>query len=135
MVEQIQKISIKGLICNNGKIFIVRDHWDNWELPGGRVEYGENHKEALQREFKEELGVKEIKIGNIVNVFDFVGSKKSNDIHFVVVIYECFANLNKLKLSGEHAEFKWIRFDEVYNYPMKNGYLETIEKFKKLKNL
>ncbi len=115
MIEQIQKISVKGVIRDGDKIFMVRDHWDNWELPGGRVEYGENHKETLKREFSEELGIKKIKIGNIINVFDFVGSKKTDDIHFVVVIYECFANLNKLKLSDEHIEYQWIKFDEIWS--------------------
>src|SRR5450631_3352753 len=36
-----------------------------WELPGGKVEPGENPRDALLREIREELGV-EIELGNIV---------------------------------------------------------------------
>lgn len=39
---------------------------DMWELPGGVVENGESHSEALHREFVEELGVK-ISVGACID--------------------------------------------------------------------
>ena len=63
MSEQIFQISVKGLIRNeNGEIFMVHlPKWnhnpDHWDLPGGRVDKGENFLQALKREINEELGV------------------------------------------------------------------------------
>ena len=38
------------------------------ELSGGRVDYGENIEDTFQRETKEEVGFKNVTIGDLINV-------------------------------------------------------------------
>lgn len=47
-----------GVVVHEDRILIVKiSPYEFWLLPGGRVEYLETSKEALQREILEELGV------------------------------------------------------------------------------
>ena len=39
-----------------------------WEFPGGKVESGETHQQALQREISEELGC-EITVGDVFGLY------------------------------------------------------------------
>jgi 8-oxo-dGTP pyrophosphatase MutT (NUDIX family) len=50
-------ISIKGVLLLDGRVLLVRNSRDEWELPGGRSEEGEDHAQTLAREFLEELSV------------------------------------------------------------------------------
>ncbi|MCK6462718.1 MAG: NUDIX hydrolase [Candidatus Pacebacteria bacterium] len=53
------QISIKGLVFNDeGKVMLIKEKTGVWDLPGGRIEQGQNFKETLERECVEELGVK-----------------------------------------------------------------------------
>lgn len=53
---------VAALIVKDGKVLLTQ-RWPGrhlgltWEFPGGKVEDGEDDREALERELKEELGV------------------------------------------------------------------------------
>ena len=49
--------SIKGVLLIDGQVLLVKNARDEWELPGGRIEPGEEHPKALAREFAEELSI------------------------------------------------------------------------------
>ncbi|MBP3896072.1 MAG: NUDIX domain-containing protein, partial [Mogibacterium sp.] len=61
---------VAAIIEKDGKIFATQrgygDYKDWWEFPGGKVEAGETHEEALKREIKEELNA-DIKVGDFVH--------------------------------------------------------------------
>ena len=52
------RVSVKGLIYDDGKLLFVRERSDTWDLPGGGLEHGEGIAEALRRECREELGAR-----------------------------------------------------------------------------
>lgn len=57
--ERIERV--RAIIIVSEKILLINRIKDNetyWVIPGGRVEAGESHGEALERECVEELGVK-----------------------------------------------------------------------------
>ena len=53
---------VAALILQDSRILICQRRRDDshalqWEFPGGKVEPGESHSEALKRELREELGI------------------------------------------------------------------------------
>jgi ADP-ribose pyrophosphatase YjhB (NUDIX family) len=49
-------VSIKGVLVEAGRVVLLENERDEWELPGGRLEPGEAPETCLVREFGEELG-------------------------------------------------------------------------------
>ena len=123
---EIQKVTLKGLVCQDGKVFMLKDRSGNWELPGGRIDFGETPEETLKREFHEELGIDDVEIGKVINIWSFISNAHEDKYHFIVVIFSCKADLSKLKISDEHLEYKWVGLDEIDKYPMRDGYRETL---------
>lgn len=61
-----------GIIVERGRVLLTQrkpgTHLAGlWELPGGKVQPGEDPREALRRELKEELGI-DVAVGEVVDV-------------------------------------------------------------------
>lgn len=61
-----------GAILEGGRVLLTRrkagTHLEGlWELPGGKVQPGEDPREALRRELQEELGI-DVTVGEILDV-------------------------------------------------------------------
>jgi 8-oxo-dGTP pyrophosphatase MutT (NUDIX family) len=50
-------VSVKGVIFLGDRVVLLRNEREEWELPGGRLESGEDPVSCLVREVKEELGI------------------------------------------------------------------------------
>lgn len=52
-------ITINGLVYNQeGKLLFLKEIYNTWDIPGGRLEHGETFQECFKRECQEEMGVK-----------------------------------------------------------------------------
>lgn len=113
MAIENQKIGVsqKAIIFNNkGKILVIRRSASApiyplfWDLPGGVLEFGEDLEKAMKREIWEEtkLRVKNLAIAGIGSWFD----PKQN--FWVTICYFAVTVGDKVKLSWEHNDFKWI---------------------------
>ena len=52
------RVSVKALITNaDGHVFVLKENQDEWSLPGGGLDHGEDPRAGLQREVKEELNL------------------------------------------------------------------------------
>ena len=67
---------------------IVGEH-PRWELPGGKVEFGEMPEEALQREIAEELHIEVRPLSLIPYIQTNIWEKRGVEKHYAIVCYEC----------------------------------------------
>lgn len=103
------QFGVKALIVNEGKFLVMHNNGvkeDLWELPGGRMEYGETAEETLMREIAEETGVT-VKPIKLLDTWNLV--KKEYQI--TGIIYLCILDKGEVRLSDEHDAFKWINIE------------------------
>jgi ADP-ribose pyrophosphatase YjhB (NUDIX family) len=63
------RVSVKALIKDeNGRILVIKENQDTWSLPGGGLDHGEDVVNGVKRELKEELGIDDAKINDIICV-------------------------------------------------------------------
>lgn len=135
MLKKIQQVSIKGLLCRNGKVLVLKTpdiggKLGIWELPGGRMDFGETAEEAFKKEMGEELGFKEVLLGDFVNVWTLTDMREGINHHFIVLDFVISTSETDIKLRPEeHTEYKWVDFDEANKLNMREGHRETIKKF------
>lgn len=129
--NKVIKITTKAIFERDGKALIVLNKNKKWELAGGQIQFGEDPEDALKRELKEELGFSNVAVGNIVNIFTFRTKFKTTNYQWVALVYKCSSKNNEdIKLSDEHADYKWCSLPEIKKLEMiSSGYKKSIEKY------
>lgn len=111
-------IAVKALIVSNEKFLIIRrssqarDNEGAWELPGGRLEFGESPQNALIREVSEEVGL-EVSDSRIISSWTFM---KNESTQVVGLTFICRVSAGEVTLSHEHDDFIWISKQEISKY-------------------
>jgi len=61
-------ISVKGIVFEDGKVWLRKNERNEWELPGGKLDEGEQPEQTVVREIREELGF-ETEVIDLINAF------------------------------------------------------------------
>lgn len=117
-----QRVGTNGFIVKKGKFLLVKRS-DNdsflpgdWEIPGGKLEFGEQAEDGAKREILEETGL-DVKIEYLLASWEYEGIL--NDTQYVQLDFLCTpTDDSEVKLSEEHSDFKWITFDDLDKYEM-----------------
>ena len=119
-MDKIQKVFAVAFIIDNDKLLIAKRNRnsklypEHYELPGGKVEFGEDPSEALKRELSEEMKVK-IEVLEPYHTFSFVykdGSAHGIEIAFYARLLEPKENIR----LTEHEDIQWVSQKEINNY-------------------
>jgi len=100
-----------------------------WEFPGGKVDEGESEIEALHREIMEELSI-EIEIGP--RLAPAYKEDPSRNRVICLVPYICRMTSSPVILT-EHAQYKWVRIDQLSKVDWADADLEVIDTYLKYK--
>ena len=121
------EFGVKALILRDDKFLVMHNNGikaDLWELPGGRMEFGETAEETLKREIMEETGliVSPIKLLDTWNLIKV-------DHQITGIIYLCSIEEGEVTLSEEHDSFKWIKADKESLDVMYDVFKNPMEKW------
>ena len=110
-------IVVAGLMIEDGYILVSQrkegsPHGGLWEFPGGKVMEGEEPREALRRELKEELDI-EVEVGRI---FDAVFEPHPED-PLLLLAFRCGKVKGHLKTLG-CADLRWIPLKDLERLSM-----------------
>ncbi|MFJ2405821.1 NUDIX domain-containing protein [Streptomyces xanthochromogenes] len=137
-------VSVKGVtLDSHGRVLLLRNERDEWELPGGRLEIGSpdgtqvadpSPEEALEREITEETGWA-VTAGPILNggawIYEPIPGRR-----VLIVTYGC-RNLTPDKvpvLSHEHKQLGLFTAEEVPALNMPDGYKQSIAAWYQLRD-
>ena len=77
-------VSVKGVLLRDGRVLLLKNEREEWELPGGRLESGEDPVSCLVREVREELAIA-VSVHDILDCWRYeVGGGE-----VVIVTYGC----------------------------------------------
>jgi 8-oxo-dGTP pyrophosphatase MutT (NUDIX family) len=107
-------ISIKAVLIHRGRVLLLLNERDEWDLPGGRPDPGEDRRAALAREVREETGLS-VEVGAALDehLFEVLPDKLPG--RFVRILpFACrLVGSSDVVLSHEHLKTRWLPLGEL----------------------
>ena len=114
-------VGVYGVLIHEDKILLIKKsrgaYKGMYDLPGGRIEFGETIEKALKREFIEETGI-------ILENQNFIGyneyfcnylneSNESRELHHLGLYYEVSAKFDRIKNSPDGRDSLGAEFIDI----------------------
>jgi 8-oxo-dGTP diphosphatase len=114
-------VAVGALITDQktGKILLTQRHpnldWHpgEWEITYGRIDQHEDPVEGLRREVKEEIGLTEITVGQVLRAWHLYRGPQKAENDLIGITYLVSTSQTEIKISSEHAQFCWVTVAEA----------------------
>ena len=127
MTEQLFQIGIKAIIRNDKNQILLLKNKDYWDIPGGRMDQGEDIETTLLRELNEEIGVNHIAQKQLWDVVKSVKQLPYGNMmtSLMLIVYCVQLPADQIPHSCEPgAVLHWVSSEEAANR-LKNKYPDS----------
>lgn len=109
------EFGIKGLLINSNTFLAV--HKKNisdgkFELPGGRMQFGETIEETLKREMLEETGVNVEPI-KLLDTWNYINDERTHQVAGIIFLCKKIDEQLEITLSAEHDRYEWLNSKDL----------------------
>jgi mutator protein MutT len=119
-------VSVKGVIIRRGRVILLKNERDEWELPGGKLELDETPASCVVRELTEELQLD----AEATQLLDSWVYTIEPGVHVLILTYGCTElRENDAVLSNEHQRVAWFAIDDLDSLHMPDGYKTSIRQW------
>ncbi len=120
---QLFPVSVKGIVIREDRVLLLRNERDEWELPGGKLDLGEEPASCVEREIAEEVGWT-VTAGPILDAWQY---HIRDGVDVLIVTYGCHTITDAAPVvSNEHKEVGLFTATEAAALRMPDGYKKSI---------
>lgn len=106
-------VAVSGIVTDpRGRVLLVKGDRRGWEPPGGQVELGEDLVEALEREIREESGVR-VEVSRLVGVYSNLGRPDRGLAEQINFVFSCRWVSGEPRAGDECTEAGFFEADEA----------------------
>lgn len=131
-------VAVKVFLENKGKLFIFRDRWGDWDIPGGRIqkrEFNAPLEKIIKRKMEEELGrTVRYQLGKPI-VFMRHERREAilpnrPKVKIFAIGYQAKYLGGEIKLSMEHTQYEWVLIKRLKPEKyFKGGWLKGVKEY------
>ncbi len=127
-----QRIRVIGIVrTGDGILFLKRlrgraEELPVWELPTGKIRFGEQPEEAMSRTIFEYLGseVQEVKLEDVIT---FVGLSGASQLGNLYIIYDVKLAGMKIVPADRYTAYKYLKKEELAAVPLDDATISVLE--------
>ncbi len=99
----------------SGNLYLLLNYPSgHWDFVKGNIEKGETLKQTVLREIKEETGISDVSfVEGFENKIEYHYQRDGELVRKEVVFFLARTATNHVKLSHEHLNFIWLKFNDA----------------------
>ena len=99
----------------------------NFELPQGKIIFGEQPEEAMTRVIYENLGAQATSI-QLIDAVTFTNLEGASELGNLYIVYEVKIDDKSVKITNErYSAYKWVKVADAETFPLENASLMVLQ--------
>lgn len=121
--------------AKTGKILLVQRSraldWQGgeWEIGYGRIDQFEDPIVGLKRETKEEVGITDLHVGQVLSVWHIYRGPQTAENDLIGITYHCTTTTDQVTISDEHEAYQWIDASQALELITIEGIRRDVQAF------